>query len=156
MSYSGIYIKENATLDDFKEIVDSCYIGLIGIREREKEMKLLNEELQKSYEESVRLFKESGATCVNGSGSSGRSGVSCSNNSKEYMSMMVHQAYSVANKCPSDWIDIWKEKFKDEPEVLLLFNRNKHDCPKCGYSYTYDVGYRLRECFNCLNTWKDR
>jgi hypothetical protein len=28
-------------------------------------------------------------------------------------------------------------------------------CPECGCDYTYEVGYGFRECFECLNTWKD-
>lgn len=28
-------------------------------------------------------------------------------------------------------------------------------CPECECNYTYEVGYGFRECFECLNTWKD-
>jgi len=27
-------------------------------------------------------------------------------------------------------------------------------CPECGCDYTYDIGYGVRECFECLNTFK--
>ena len=27
-------------------------------------------------------------------------------------------------------------------------------CPECGCDYTYDIGYGVRECFDCLNTFK--
>lgn len=31
----------------------------------------------------------------------------------------------------------------------------KVNCPECGHDYTYEVGYGFRECFKCLNTWKN-
>jgi hypothetical protein len=27
-------------------------------------------------------------------------------------------------------------------------------CPDCGCEYTYDIGYGLRECFDCLTAFK--
>ena len=121
MSYSGFHIKENATIDDFKEIIRSVHQGLLGMREREAEMKILYEERRKADDEAYRLYIESGGT----GGRSGCSGFGSSNNSKEYISVMVGQAYYVANKCPSNWINMWEEEFKDDPEVLLLLNRQR-------------------------------
>lgn len=132
MCYSGIYIKENATLEDFQEIIKSIHSGLLSMRDSEAKMKIYNEEIrkmneehQKMNEESDRLYKESGGT-VGTSGRSGRSGTSgssSSTNSKEYISVMISQAYYVANRCPSDWIDMWREEFKDEPDVLVLLDK---------------------------------
>lgn len=121
MSYSGLYIKENATIDDFKEIVRSVHSVLLDMRERESEMKILNEKLRKADEEANRRYIESGAT----GGRSGYSGISTSTNSEEYISVMIGQAYYVAHRCPSNWIDMWFEEFKDEPEVLLSLNRQR-------------------------------
>ena len=28
------------------------------------------------------------------------------------------------------------------------------ECPKCGEYYTYDIGYNVRECSDCHNTFK--
>ena len=51
------------------------------------------------------------------------SGVSCSVNSKDYISNMISNMYYVEDQCPRNWIDMWREKFKDDSEVLTLINR---------------------------------
>ena len=120
MSYSGIYIKPNSTTQDFQEIVDSYYNGVLGMRESEEKMRLQNIEYKKEYERRILEAGTSGASGT--SGYSGCSGVSSSNNSKDLIRHMVSQVYYVADKCPSNWIYMWIKKFRNEPEILLAFN----------------------------------
>jgi hypothetical protein len=112
MCYSGIYIKENSTLEDFQEIIDSAYSGVFAHREMDENLRLQNLKLQ----EEATIIYANGAI-------GGVSGVSSSVNSKDYISHIISQAYYVADKCTSNWIDMWKEKFKDDSEVLSLLNR---------------------------------
>jgi len=43
----------------------------------------------------------------------------------------------------------------DNLDNKLLISDTIISCPECGCDYTYEVGYGFRECFECLNTWKD-
>lgn len=119
MSYSGMYIKENATIQDLKDVIDSYYKSVIYLRDMEAKMRIQNEEYRKEYEKRILEAGTSGT-----SGTSGCYGVSCSNNSKEFIGIMVSQAYLAINKCPINWIGMWKEKFKNDPEVLMSFDRH--------------------------------
>lgn len=74
-------------------------------------MKIKNEEIRN--EKIIKVESDS-------TGRHGTSGVSCSVNSKEFVSVMVS---SVINLYPQ-YIDMWKEKFKNEPDVLTSFNKH--------------------------------
>jgi hypothetical protein len=123
MCYSGIYIKENATIEDYQKIIDDKYNGVLGMIKHDKELKIRNEEIRKAEQEATRIYNESGET----GGRSGTSGVSSSVNASEYISVMVSQAYLVSSSpnCPKNWIDMWREKFKDMPQVAGSFWRQQ-------------------------------
>ncbi len=122
MCYSGFYIKENATIEDYKKIIDDCYNGVLGMIKHDKDLEIRNEEIRKAEIEATRIYHESGET----GGRSGTSGVSSSVNSKDYISHIVSQAYLINSSpsCPNNWIDMWREKFKDMPKVSGSFWRN--------------------------------
>ena len=142
MSYSGIYIKPNSTKQDFQKIVDDFYDGVLGMREREEEMRLQNIEYRKEYERQILEAEKNGSSGT--SGSSGCRGVSSSNNSKDFIRHMVSQAHYVAGQCPSNWIYMWIKKFKNDPEVLLAFNF--HDT-------IWLLKEQRKEKLNKLNSW---
>jgi hypothetical protein len=117
MCYSGIYIKPNSTTQDFQKIVDSYYDGVLWTRNMEEEMRIQNEKYRQEYEE--RLIESNGTSGI------GCSVAGCSVTLKSYISHMVSQAYYVSEQCPSNWIAMWRKKFKDEPEILLAFDYHK-------------------------------
>jgi len=105
MCYSGMKVKESMTTDEIQILIDSYYQSVQEMREQDNELKRQNEKLKKEYEENLRNGINSGC-----------SGVSSSVNAHEFISVMVSQ---VKRYNPhSEWINMWRKKFKDDPEVF--------------------------------------
>lgn len=113
MSYCGIYIKENATLEDFQEVIESYYQGLLSMRRKMEDIRIQNEKYREEYEKRRLEFgdndERSGITCV-----------STSVNLIDYVRHMISQSRyrQPGVKYPDNWIEMWREKFKNEPEIL--------------------------------------
>ena len=125
MCYSGMYIKENFTIDDFKKIIDDCYNGVLWMRNHEEDMRIQYEKYRKEYEERL----------LNGESGSGINGFGWTGSSKDYIIHTAHEVYSVRSyypniKFPKNWIIMWKEKFKNEPEMLSAFENRVEILPK--------------------------
>ena len=52
-------------------------------------------------------------------------------------------------------LEVQQEQLDMEEDKNMQQNLDNGNCPECGCDYTYEVGYGFRECFECLNTWKD-
>ena len=46
-----------------------------------------------------------------------------------------------------------RNKKKKDSMKLKRIKMKTYDCPKCNETYTYDIGYDVRECSKCHNTW---
>lgn len=112
MCYSGMRVKEVMTTDEVQELIDSYYGYVQGQRNADADLKRQNEKIRVEAEEAMKRYIESGGT----GGLSGTSGISSSTNSHEFISLMIWQVKK-HNPHP-EWINMWREKFKDDPEVF--------------------------------------
>lgn len=70
-------------------------------------------------------------------------------------------AYAIKSSIDDKNMLVKAKSIYDFNSSVVEFNRNnlyyeppKTHCPICGCYYTYDIGYGINECFECLNTWK--
>lgn len=98
-------VKEKMTTEEVQKLIDSYFTSLQWIRNQDEEIKRINEEYQREYEENLR----------NGINSD-RKYAGCSVTSQNFISLMCFQVKKYNPH--TDWINMWIKKFKDDYQVL--------------------------------------